>query len=343
MKFAIGYQQPENGEPFSNIVRDYREHIAEVYFPWTGMATGRAALGNIRGAIDWAAQEELEEQLRQFRAMGIKLDLLFNANCYGAYAVSCKLENEVCSIVDYLGSLDLLPEVVTTTSPFIATTLKKHFASIDLRASVNMRIDSTLAMEYLADIFDSFHIRRDLQRNLANVERFHQWCQANGKTLCMLANSGCLRNCPYQSFHDNLVAHDAEIDEIKNARGFMPHLCWKLYGNEANRLEFLRASWIRPEDLHRYEMYVPVVKLATRQHSHPRMVIGAYSERQFRGNLLDLMEPSFSSIFSPYAVDNSRFPANWHDLAGDCATNCHHCGRCDDVLKQVLVKQNDDM
>ncbi|HQL09999.1 MAG TPA: hypothetical protein PLE35_10395, partial [Lentisphaeria bacterium] len=79
MKFAIGYQQPENGEPFSNIVRDYREHIAEVYFPWTGMATGRAALGNIRGAIDWAAQEELEEQLRQFRAMGIKLDLLFNA------------------------------------------------------------------------------------------------------------------------------------------------------------------------------------------------------------------------------------------------------------------------
>ncbi len=338
MKFAIGYQEPDNGEAFSAIVADYLPHVAEVYFPWPGVPTGRAALGLRRGETDWTAQETLERNLRAIRDLGVRLDILFNANCHGARAVSESLQNEVCSILDHLDGRGLLPEVVTTASPFVAAVVKRHFPRIETRASVNMRLDSTLAMEYLSDMFDAFHIRRDLQRDLAAVARFHAWCRDHGKTLCMLANSGCLRNCPAQSFHDNLVAHDAEVDEAKNVAGFMPHLCWLRFGRRGNWVDFLRGSWIRPEDLHRYEPYFDVVKLATRQHSHPRMVVGAYAERRWRGNLLDLMEPGFSSIFAPHAIDNTRFPPDWHETAAACATECRHCGRCEAVLAQVLVK-----
>ena len=342
MKYAIGYQQPENGEPFSNIVADYREHIAEVYFPWPNLASGRAALGSTLGAVDWGAQRELEENLRAIRDMGVRLDILFNANCYGASGISVALNNQVCSIIDYLGNLGLLPDVATTTSPFVATAIKKNFPEVETRASVNMRIDSTLAMGYLADIFDSYHIRRDLQRDLKTVALFSDWCKANGKTLCMLANSGCLRHCPAQSFHDNLVAHDAEIDQTKNVKGYMPHLCWKLYQNKENYEEILRCSWIRPEDIFRYEPYFKMVKLATRQHSHPRMVLGAYISGHYEGNLLDLLEPGFSTIFRPYAIDNTRFPDDWHTIATSCAANCTHCGKCTEVLNRVLVKARDD-
>ena len=340
MKFAIGYQQPDNGERFSAIVSDYRGHVAEVYFPWPGMATGRAALGRERGAVDWAAPRELEEDLRAIRALGIRLDLLLNANCHGGRAVAESLRNEVVSVLDHLGGNGLLPETVTTASPFIAALVKRDFPGIDVRASVNMRLDSTLAMGYLADLFDSFHIRRDLQRDLPTVARFHEWCRANGKTLCLLANSGCLRNCPSQSFHDNLVAHSAEIDEARNVAGYQPHLCWHLFERRENFVEFLRGSWIRPEDLYRYEPYVSVVKLATRQHSHPRMVIGAYAAGRFRGNLLDLTEPCFSTVFAPLAIDNTRFPDDWFGTAGACATHCHRCGRCEAVLERVLVQQD---
>lgn len=336
MKFSIGYQQPENGEYFSDIVRDYHDSIAEVYYPWPGMATGRAALGRVREAVDWSAQEELEENLRNIRQMGIRTDILFNSNCYGGAAISEGLANRICSIIDYLGNRDLAPEVVTTTSPFIATLIKRNFPGIETRASVNMRIDSILAMEYLSDIFDSFHIRRDLQRDLESVKQFHDWCVSHGKRLCMLANSGCLRCCPAQSFHDNLVAHDVEVDECKNVKGYMAHLCWKLYSKKENYEEILRCSWIRPEDIFRYEPYFEMVKLATRQHSHPRMVIGAYASGHFDGNLLDILEPGFSTTFSPYAIVNSLFPENWHEIAGKCAINCTHCGKCTEVLDAVL-------
>lgn len=337
MKFALGYQQPDNGERFPEIVKDYREHIAEVYFPWIGMASGRAVLGKARGATDWNAQRTLEEDLATIKAAGVKLDLLFNANCYGAKAVSQQLENEVGSILDHLKNMEIPADVVTTTSLTIARTVKKYFPETEVRASVNMRLGTIQAMRYVAGLFDSFYIQRDIQRNLTAVREIKAWCDASGKGLYMLANSGCLRYCPGQTFHDNMVAHDAEIDEMKNIPGWTPHVCWNLYRSRENFAEILKASWIRPEDIHHYDDIFPVVKLATRQHTHPRMVIGAYASRRFNGNLLDLLEPAFSSIFAPHYIDNSAFPADWFERSSCNANgNCGNCDYCNQILEQVL-------
>ncbi|MCA1809236.1 MAG: hypothetical protein LC725_07300 [Lentisphaerae bacterium] len=104
MKFAIGYQQPEH-EPFPAMVADYRAQVDEVYFPWVGAPSGRAPLGAGSSRRDWQAQAILEEDLIHLREMGVRLDLLFNANCYGGDALSERLANEVCSIVDHLGDI----------------------------------------------------------------------------------------------------------------------------------------------------------------------------------------------------------------------------------------------
>lgn len=341
MKFAVGYQRPANGEAFADIVGDYQDALAEVYFAWPGAASGRTALGRESGAVDWSAQAELEDELERIRAMGLQLDLLFNANCYGGRAVSVGFEREILSLLEYLDLRGLLPEIVTTTSPFVAATVKKHLPAVETRASVNMRFDSTLAMEYAADVFDAFHLRRDLQRDLAAVRIFYDWCRKNDRKLCLLANSGCLRYCPSQTFHDNLVAHDAEIGAAKNVKDFAPHLCWKLFSKKENMVEFLRGSWIRPEDLSAYAPYFPVVKLATRLHSHPRVVIGAYASGRFSGNVADLTEPCFSMAFAPYILDNRRFPPDWPEVAGACAANCRHCGRCEKVLEAVRVRRDE--
>jgi hypothetical protein len=53
MKFAVGYYLPSSEkEPLLDIIRDYCDDIAEVYFPWVGSASGRAALGVKRGGVD---------------------------------------------------------------------------------------------------------------------------------------------------------------------------------------------------------------------------------------------------------------------------------------------------
>jgi collagenase-like PrtC family protease len=340
MQLAVGYQQLEDGSLFSSVVADYVPKIGEVYFAWTGSASGRPVLGDNFGKIDWNSQHILEEELRKFVSMGLKLDLLFNANCYGERAISVSLEQEVISIIEHLGDIGCLPDIITTTSLMIARTVKKYFPDIEVRASVNMRIGTIQAMGYVSNLFDSFYIQRDHQRDIDYVKKVSNWCETNGKKLCILANSGCLRFCPGQVFHDNLIAHSRETEHMRNVPDWNPHVCWNLYRDPKNFVEILKSTWIRPEDLHLYDGIVDTVKLATRQHSHPRMVIGAYAEERFPGNLLDLLEPGFSSAFSPYFIDNTAFPSDWAKRISHCPNDCSNCSYCDQVIKKVLKSYN---
>ena len=330
MKFAAGFQYRNQGELFSDMLPDYRPQLAEVYFSYPGFASGRPE----KNVCLSDAFEQLEYELHEIRSMGIKLDLLINGNCYGPGAVSERFYREIAQLMERLSSVSLLPEIVTTTSPFAAHAIRKLAPDMEIRASVNMRIDSTTALDYLLEKFDSFYLRRDLQRDLETVKRFAKWSEKHGKKMCLLANSGCLRNCPYQTFHDNLVAHDAELREMRNCRDFIPHLCWERYSQGGNLEDFLRASWIRPEDVKNYEPYCSVMKLATRQHANPRMILGAYCSGSFDGNLLDLTEPCYAEKFAPKILDNCSLDGM--ELPGSCGSNCTNCGKCREILEKSV-------
>lgn len=339
MAFAIGYQLAEEDEQsFIDIVKDYRTHISEVYFPWVDIPTGRALLANRRGFVDWSAPATLLSDLREIKKLGIKLDLLLNANCYGKYSLSQYLENKIFSSIDYIqievGELD----IVTTASPMIAHVIKKHFPNIEVRASVNMRIGTIKGMEYISGLFDSFHLQREFNRDLERIRELSEWADNNGKKLILLANSGCLNFCSWQTFHDNTVAHEIEIDEIKNIENFDPHGCWNYLKAKKNWVSLLQGSWIRPEDLHNYNEIFETVKLATRMHSNPRLVVASYTAEKHHGNLLDLFEPGFSLLFAPRIIDNDSFPQDWFEKTSSCNKKCSTCSYCLEVMGKVLVE-----
>ena len=64
-----------------------------------------------------------------------------------------------------------------------------------MRASVKMGIGSVQGLEYVADCFDSFYIKRECNRDMKAIRRLLNWCTGHDKRLFMLANSGCLRPC----------------------------------------------------------------------------------------------------------------------------------------------------
>lgn len=338
MKFAIGYQLPEPGEPpFAELVADYRDHVAEVYFPWVHSPSGRADLTRRRGYVDWTGQARLEADLRALRELGIGLDLLWNANCYGGRAISEHLASEVASVLEHLEETVGGADVVTTTSPAVAHVIKTHFPDVHVRASVNMRIGTVAGMSHHADLFDSYYVQRDFNRDLGHLARLKRWADDRGKALLMLANSGCLAFCSGQTFHDNLVAHEAEVDETRNLDGFSPMVCRRLLADRANWPLVLQATWIRPEDVGRYEHLVGLMKLATRMHANPRLVIDAYTRGSYRGNLLDLMEPGYGPVFAPSVVDAAQLPADWFERTSTCGRMCEACDYCRRALEGALV------
>jgi len=335
LNFSVGWQDHER-VPFSSLVETCRDRIEEVYFPWTDIATGRSMAGGYDGYFDYSLQERLMAELRKFRTMGIGLDLLFNANCYGEEAMSQVLQGRVYSILDHLGENGLLPEVVTTTSPAIAHMIRQQYEGVELKASVNMKIGSVKGMQYVAHLFDSYCVAKECNRDLPRLKQMKDWAEKNGKKLTILANSGCMRDCSGQIFHDNMVAHEAQIAKQKNVE-FLPYMCWNFLKNKENWPCVLQNTWIRPEDVHRYEGLAHQVKLATRAHRLPGMVMDAYARGRYSGNLLDLFEPGFGDAFAPWVVDSSRLPEDFWEKTTACGKNCEVCDYCSRVLNDALV------
>ncbi len=335
---SIGYTVTGEGQlSFVDLVRRYKDHIGEVYFAFPGAASGRSPLGEETGFTDYDAVYQLVEDLSAVSAMGVKLHLLFNAACYGEDALSIAHRNQVFSIMSYLDSKGLYPQGVTTTSPVIAQLLKQEDPELEIRASVNMRIGSIKGIQYVEHLFDSFCVSKDVNRDPETLQAMAEYLHKNGKKLSVLANSGCLRNCSMQTFHDNAVAHEAGIRTRENIQGAAPAGCWAYLSKPENYTAFLQNTWIRPEDLQHYDGVADIIKLATRMHSLPMLVVDAYAKRRYHGNLADLFEPGHGRLFSPWVVDNDRFPEDWYEKTTSCHKDCTRCGYCEAVRKQVCV------
>ena len=342
IKYSVGFQLHRPGqEPFSQTVSAYRDSISEVFFAWPEMASGRGDLATHCDITVREIQQRLVQELKEIKKMGIKLDLLLNANCYGADSLSEKLAKQVCTTIEYLSGADCGVDMITTTSLAVAHTVKKHFPQIEVRASVNMKIGTVKGMEYVSDLFDSFHVQREYNRDLSHLKQLKAWADENGKKLVLLANSGCFAHCSGQIFHDNNVAHEAEISRRENIKDFNPYVCWRSLEDKGNWVKLLQNTWIRPEDIHHYEGLFDTVKLATRIHRLPGLVIDAYSKRRYIGNTLDLFEPTFSGALAPFIMDNTAFPKNWFEKTASCDKLCYRCHYCKDVLEKVLVNTGD--
>ena len=329
MKYSIGYWLPDELDSAVEVCRDYSEHISNVYFSFANEKSGRLPLC---GATDAKSIERVQlEELRKIKDMGKSLTLLFNASCYGEGAVSLNTLTHVLNVCKRLkDTVDI--DRVTTTSPFIAEVIKGHFGSdISVTASVNMRIASIKALEQLQHYFDGYYLAKECNRNLTLLDELLEWCRQNGKAAYLLANSGCMPHCAFQTFHDNLVAHQDVNYENDTSWMGLPSPCHRFISSmkAADGLAyFLSGNWIRPEDIRYFENRFEEIKLATRMHDSPRRIISAYVRGRYKGNLLDLTEPSFSRDFPYTVIDNTLIPDSFFDTVSTCDKKCTTCGYC---------------
>ena len=301
LKFIVGLADGKDN--LTDCIEKNKDHISEVYFSWGDFASGRNRLAECEGRTLWEIQQGQVRTLEKLSHLGIRFNLLFNANCYGKSSQSRAFFDKVGNTADYIINNFGLSSV-TTASPLIAKFFKNNFKDIEIRASVNMEVGTTVGMDYISDVFDSFYLKREYNRDLEKLKTARRWCDENGKKLYGLANSGCLKNCSAHTFHDNLVAHEAEIAKMDNAYEF--HGMCKEYLKKEEHYQALidNTNFIRPEDMHRYESYFEAAKLATRVHKNPSMVLRSYCRERYSGNILELLEPAHNIY--PYVIENGQ-------------------------------------
>lgn len=304
MKFSVGYQLFPDNYFIENIIKR-KDSISEVYFSWGDFPNGRNNQLKRLDMTPWEAQEKQISDLKSLTTEGISINLLFNATCYGKGSQSRAFFEKVGDTVDFICNNYILKSI-TTTSPIIASFIKSNFSDIDVRASVNMGIGSIEGMKYTTNHFDSFYLKRELNRDFKKIRELKKWCEENGKSLYALANSGCLNNCSAHTFHDNLVAHESEIATMDNGFEFKG-ICYDFLKIPQNlHALYDYTSFIRPEDIYLYEGIFTSMKLATRVNSDPIKILKAYiDDKKYIGSTLGLLEPNHTSLIYPYMLENS--------------------------------------
>ena len=340
LKYIVGYPIIEDNSFIQAIVEN-KEHISEVYFSWGDIPNGRSALGSDSALTPFELMQRQFEDLKMLSNKGLRFNMLFNGNCYGKDSQSKAFFNKIGNLTDFLmGEIGI--SSVTTASPLIAKFIRENFDGIDVRASVNMEIGSIEGISYLSRYFDSFYVKRELNRNMRELSRLRKWCDENGKQMYLLANSGCLNNCSAHAFHDNLVAHEAEISAMDNGYQFNG-ICWEFLSDKENSYKWLaRTNFIRPEDIDLYDGIVPAVKLATRVNVSPTRVLRAYIGKKYIGSVMELLEPNHSGLFYPEYIENSRFREGFAERVMNCDKQCEKCGFCAEVMKGASVRLADD-
>lgn len=324
MKFQVGFQA---NSKFLEYLQRHPEQISEIYFPWGDFTTGRGISQE---------QQQLENALTELNKSNFKFCLLLNGNCYGGDALSVNFFDRLgSSIAELCGKYDLTS--VTTTSPVIAAFLKTHFPALHIRASVNMEIGTPEAVEYLAENFDSFYLKREYNYYPEQIIRMRDFCHKCGKKLYILANSGCLNFCSARTFHDNLVAHQHEIAQMDNAVTFHG-VCTKFLSAGKNKENLLaKSNFIRPEDVAIYEELCDGMKLATRTNFNPLQIVHAYFNGKFSGNLLDLTEPAHSALFPGEIIANRKIPEDYAARRFSCDKICEKCDYCKNIQNNATV------
>lgn len=338
-RFTVGLPIRQNDAFIQKIIEE-KESISEVYFSWGQFPSGRSAQTENDVATPWENQQKQIKQLEKLHENGLSFNLLFNANCYGEESLSKAFFYQIGDTVEYIKERFSLLSI-TTTSPLIAKFIKTNFPMIKTRASVNIGIGTPHAAEYLLEYFDGFYLKREYNKDLSAIKRMREFCTRQNKELHLLANSGCLNDCSAHTFHDNLVAHEAQIAKYENAYIF-EGVCRNFFSREGGIERFLQhTSCLRPEDIFLVEEYFDGVKLATRTSPNPMLVLDAYSRGSFSGSLLSLLEPDHSALFFPSVLENKKIAPDYLEKVLRCDKQCERCEYCQNINKNALVHLED--
>jgi hypothetical protein len=239
--------------------------------------------------------------------------------------------------------------------------LEPQIADLELVPSINCFIDTIgkfhTMRRYLEGACGSFKAKkvildRSLNRDFDKLRRLIGEIKEYDESLKIeiLVNEGCMLHCPFKINHDIFISmsNDHEVERrVHSNTDYDDFNLNKLYGCQNSNLEnpanILRSPFIRPEDIHYVEPFADIIKLAgkTLGASRLKTICNAYFNRQYGGNLLDLLD-AMQIVSKDVYIPNNKLPENFFETISTCDKNCRACGKCENEFSRFTEVYTDD-
>jgi len=289
-----------------------------------------------------AAAEEVEEHIAQARARGIGFYYTLNNSCGGNREFTAEGQKW---LIDRLGWLeDAGAAGIVATNPYVIEMAKRRYPELRVSLSSIVNVDSVDKALFYQDLgVDSIYLAEYLNRNFKLLRALRKKLKCN---LVPILNLGCLVHCPVRDYHANFVSHSAECLDRGCYFDYALAKCTQM--KSMSLVELIKAPWIRPEDLSRYEeLGFTDFKLAGREKGGEWILraLAAYAGRKYSGNLNDIVL-GFDGIDPfgefPIALDNRRLNGFIEFFKSkDCRLGCDGCHHCAEWLARAASFDGD--
>lgn len=240
--------------------------------------------------------EEVYKYNIECKNMGIRLNYLLNPLCLGNKDVISVEHNKIVSYIKELYDMGI--EWVTVCSPYLLNIIKNQFPNMKVTIGLYAFINTLQEAQNWVDMgADELTLLQSYTRDFEMLKKYLICFKNKDINLRILANNGCLHECPFSVNHGSAAAHSSANNE-ESTKKYLDYSLVNCYQRKILKpANILASDWIRPEDLRYYEELCEetgndrlVIKLVERTKSTDFLcnVIGAYIDEKYDGNLLDL-------------------------------------------------------
>ena len=231
----------------------------------------------------------LERFVHKTHERGIGFNYLLNASAMGNTEFTREGQRRMEEMLDWLDNTGV--DSVTVANVFFLRLVKRRHPRLKVRISSHRFTDNARKVRFWVENGADYIVVSEV-----NIHREFRVLEAMKKAagdveLQLIVNNWCRQDCAIAGNHAVGLSAASQAD----SRGFPLDYCSLVCNNIRLQapVNYLRANWIRPEDLHLYEdLGFHNFKIVER--NTPTQVlldrVKAYSEQRYDGNLLDLVQ-----------------------------------------------------
>jgi collagenase-like PrtC family protease len=234
-------------------------------------------------------RESLAHFVQKTHAKGIAFNYLFNASAMGNTEYTREGQRQMEELLEWVAGIGV--DSVTVATIYFLRLVKRRCPQLKVRVSSHRYTDNARKVRFWVDNGADYIVVSEvnIHREFKILEAMQR--AAQGVELQLIVNNWCRQDCAIAGNH----AVGLSAASQRGSKGFPLDYC-SLVCNQLRLqqpVNYLRANWIRPEDLHLYEeLGFHNFKIVERNTPTRILLerVQAYAARRYDGNLLDLVQ-----------------------------------------------------
>ncbi len=234
------------------------------------------------------APRDVERMVKRCHQNGVEFNYLLNSSSMNNLEFTTEGQKQLAKLLDWLS--EICVDSITVSNLFFLRVIKSRYPRFKVRISAHRETDNARKARFWEENGADCIVISETSTH-REFERLQAIRDAVSVDLSLIVNNWCRQDCAIASNHAVGLSNAS-----RSSKQHFPLDYCSVYCN-AFRLDepvnYVRANWIRPEDLHLYQaMGYSNFKIVERNTPTDllELRVRAYAQGRYDGNLLDLVQ-----------------------------------------------------